>query len=151
MKCDCEDVPLGRLLYCTAQDLFNAGERMLKSSDVTLEQMHVLKELTVNDGMKQKDLGEKITKTPANMTRILDRLEGKGLLERRNCPDDRRAIRVHITPDGIRVCGQGRKLFEAFAAEIFSGVTEEEMAVSRCFFDKVQANVSKFNLKAEEK
>ena len=34
------------------------------------------------------------------MTRLLDRLEKKGLCKRVRCTDDRRVVRVELTPDG---------------------------------------------------
>lgn len=151
MKLEGEDVPLGRLLYCTAQSLFNTGERILKASDVTFEQMHLLKELVDNDGVKQKELGDMISKTPANTTRIIDRLELKGLLARHRCAVDRRAIKIYITPAGHSVCRQGENLLEGFVKEIYAGVTEEEMVASRSFFNKVRANISRLNFEKEEK
>lgn len=38
------------------------------------------------------------------MTRMLDRLEAKGMLRRERCPDDRRLVRLKLTPDGQRLC-----------------------------------------------
>lgn len=46
-------------------------------------------------------LGKKLQITSATMTGILDRLEKMGLVERRPHPDDRRAILVCLTDQGI--------------------------------------------------
>lgn len=38
------------------------------------------------------------------MTRMLDRLEAKGLLRRSSCPDDARVMRIALTAEGQRLC-----------------------------------------------
>lgn len=41
-----------------------------------------------------------VTRAP-NLTRLLDKLEAKGLLDRRRSTEDRRVITVHIRPEGL--------------------------------------------------
>ena len=36
----------------------------------------------------------------SNITQLVDRLEGEGLVKRGSCPDDRRAVRAMVTPAG---------------------------------------------------
>ncbi len=145
-----EDVPLGRIIYCTAQDMYNVGEKILKPFDVTLEQMHLMKCLTITNGSTQKKLGDMISKSPANTTRLLDRLEAKGLVERQRCPNDRRAILVYITATGRDVHKEGKKLLELFTLDTFKGITKEELVAIRKFFSKVQINIEDLNHKFEE-
>jgi DNA-binding MarR family transcriptional regulator len=38
---------------------------------------------------------------PSTLTGVLDRLERRGLVERRPNPADRRSIAVHLTPEGL--------------------------------------------------
>ena len=38
------------------------------------------------------------------MTRMLDRLEAKGLLRRSRCPRDARVVRLELTDEGRRLC-----------------------------------------------
>jgi len=38
------------------------------------------------------------------MTRMLDRLEAKGLVARARCPKDRRVVQLELTPEGQRLC-----------------------------------------------
>ena len=46
-----------------------------------------------------------ITRDP-DMTRLLDRLEKRGLIARVRCPDDRRVVRTRITPEGVALVEQ---------------------------------------------
>jgi DNA-binding MarR family transcriptional regulator len=63
----------------------------------------------------------------ASLTGILDRMEARGLVERRREPDDRRVILVHRTDAGDAVFGEmaaeRRKHLEA----LFDRMTDEEL------------------------
>jgi len=68
--------------------------------DITPEQWSVLARLFENEGMNQCQLGEKTLKDRHNITRILDRLEKKGLIERRRCLEDKRSFKIYLTDTG---------------------------------------------------
>jgi DNA-binding MarR family transcriptional regulator len=50
------------------------------------------------------------------VTGILDRLERRGLVERRLDPDDRRSFRVALSPDGVSMHGWVREGYDTIAA-----------------------------------
>jgi DNA-binding MarR family transcriptional regulator len=53
--------------------------------------------------MKPTALARQLMLSPAGMTSRLDRLEARGLIERRPAPDDRRSTSVLLTKDGLAV------------------------------------------------
>jgi MarR family transcriptional regulator for hemolysin len=58
----------------------------------------VLVRLDRSEGLKQSELAEILDLQPITLTRLLDRLAGNGLIERRADPNDRRANRLYLTP-----------------------------------------------------
>lgn len=54
-------------------------------------------------GMTFKEIGENTLITKTTLTGVVDRLESKGFVERRPCPDDRRCIRAVLTEKGDKV------------------------------------------------
>jgi DNA-binding MarR family transcriptional regulator len=50
--------------------------------------------------LKMNEIAEAIVHSTGGTTRLIDRLEESGLVERQLCPTDRRAIHVAITPEG---------------------------------------------------
>jgi MarR family 2-MHQ and catechol resistance regulon transcriptional repressor len=60
-------------------------------------------------------LGSKLLLTSGSATTAVDRLEKRGLVERRNDPDDRRARMVCLTPAGRRLI---RNAFASHAADM---------------------------------
>lgn len=141
MKCCEEKEPLGRLIYCTGQDMQNFGKKALKPYELTLEQLHLLKNLSTDTGMSQRELGGRVRKTPANMTRILDRLELKSLAIRREDPNDRRASLVFLTEKGKALQGEVINEFQSFDPQLFKGITEETKQTLRNAFEQIKTNI----------
>jgi len=50
--------------------------------------------------LKMTQVADAIVHSTGGTTRLVDRLEESGLVARRSCPSDRRAIHVEITPEG---------------------------------------------------
>lgn len=50
--------------------------------------------------LRQVDLAERVLLSHSGLSRLLDRIETKGLIERRPCKDDRRSFHVALTDAG---------------------------------------------------
>jgi MarR family 2-MHQ and catechol resistance regulon transcriptional repressor len=75
----------------------------LADHDLTIGQFGVLEALLHLGPLRQCELAEKLLRSPANLTTVLDNLERRGSVERRPAPDDRRAKTVHLTRPGRRL------------------------------------------------
>lgn len=91
---------LNSLVYKTNIVLKNKLQTALKCFDITSEQWVTLNRLNEKDGYNQKELAIGSYKEQAAITRTLDILENKGLIERRKSPNDRREFLVFITLKG---------------------------------------------------
>ena len=80
-----------------------AGVFKAQGFDVTPEQWAVLSRLAEKDGLSQNDIALITFKDNANITRIVDKLQKKGLLERRAHPSDRRTWLLYITLPGKEI------------------------------------------------
>lgn len=134
--------PLGRLIYLTAQKVKNLAEKLLQPYGLTLEQFHLLKHMSTESGISQRELGGLVDKTPANVTRILDRLEQKSLVDRRKSPGDRRAIHVFLTGQGAELVREVFAIFKAFSAQLTSGVSETEQEQTRSVLNRIGRNIN---------
>lgn len=52
--------------------------------------------------LRMSDLADRVMLSPSGLTRLVDRLEKRGLVERRPDPDDGRVALARLTPDGRR-------------------------------------------------
>ncbi|HEX6927663.1 MAG TPA: MarR family transcriptional regulator [Gammaproteobacteria bacterium] len=74
--------------------------RDIKRFGLTGPEFDVLATLGNQPGMTFKEIGENTLITKTTLTGVVDRLEQKGLVERRSCPEDRRCIRAVLTEKG---------------------------------------------------
>ncbi len=65
------------------------------------------------------------------VTGLVDRLENLGCIVRTPCPMDRRACRIHITPEGLREVGKAKEVIRKVNAEIQEGFSEQEIDAYR--------------------
>jgi DNA-binding MarR family transcriptional regulator len=79
----CQHDSLGRRIYWVSQAIRNTIDRLLKPFDLTREQLYLLNNLNQQQGRTQSAIGAATGKSAANTTRILDRLEKKNLIVRR--------------------------------------------------------------------
>ena len=68
--------------------------------DITSEQYALLCRLWEQEGRSQKELAECSFKDTANITRMIDVLEGKGIVYRERDAKDRRTYRIYLTQRG---------------------------------------------------
>nr|WP_246330584.1 MarR family transcriptional regulator [Saccharopolyspora hordei] len=96
--------------------------RCVADSDLTASQAIALRELT--EPLSMRALAERMHCATSNVTFVVDRLEGQGLVTRRPHPTDRRAKLIALTGEGER---QRAQLIERFAVDTpLGGLTPDE-------------------------
>ncbi|WP_419880692.1 MarR family winged helix-turn-helix transcriptional regulator [Peribacillus sp. B-H-3] len=126
-----EKEPVGMLISQTSRNLLRFLALQLKEYEVTPEQWSVLKSLEINDGVTQKELSQKTDKDQATLTRILDILERKLLIERRPNKEDRRSFLIHITEAGKKLKEHLYPFIEGlYGKQLLNGISEEDLT---CF------------------
>jgi DNA-binding MarR family transcriptional regulator len=73
--------------------------RIWKAARLTLGQLRVLRLLAQEPG-SLSELGAELSLSPTSTTRLIDRLEERGLVERRRAGDDRRRVVAALTEEG---------------------------------------------------
>ncbi|MGO3294723.1 MAG: MarR family transcriptional regulator [Marinobacter sp.] len=95
------------------------------------------------EGLTQRELASLMAIENPTLVRLLDSLEQQELIERRACPNDRRARRLHLT-DG------GRDFMEVLTARanelrdgMLDGVRDDDIEVALKVFHKIMDNAEK--------
>ncbi|GAA0933293.1 MarR family winged helix-turn-helix transcriptional regulator [Streptomyces thermoalcalitolerans] len=101
-----------------------AGEHALTGAQARLLSLLSLEPLPM------RKLAQKLKCEPSNVTGIMDRLEARGLVERRPDPSDRRVKLAAATQEGRRVARELREGLR-FAREPLAALSEEERLVLR--------------------
>lgn len=71
--------------------------------DLTLRQLQVLALLRTTPGLSGQDLAERVGVSTSTMSGIVDRVAGKGWVEREPDPTDRRRVLLRPTQEGLSV------------------------------------------------
>jgi MarR family transcriptional regulator, organic hydroperoxide resistance regulator len=93
---ECINFLLTKAQMAVTQDFKTA----LAPYDITPVQCGVLNCLYKEDGLGLKALCDRLAVNASTMTGVVDRLEAKGIVERRLDPTDRRALAVFLTQKG---------------------------------------------------
>src|SRR6266568_1818732 len=94
---------IGRLIARVRVELMEALDRELAPFDITGAQFVILVALASGEADSASGLCKGISYDPGAMTRMIDRLEQKGLIRRVARPDDRRKLNLELTAEGKAV------------------------------------------------
>lgn len=91
-------------LLRTTDMLSRSPARVLKTEDVSATQYNVLRILRgAPEGLACGVIASRMITRDPDVTRLLDRLEKRGLISRYRETKDRRTVMAHITPDGLKL------------------------------------------------
>jgi MarR family transcriptional regulator, organic hydroperoxide resistance regulator len=102
--------------------------------DLAPVQAKALHELNVDPPMSMRELAERLKSDPSNVTGLIDRLEARGLVERRPDPTDRRI-------KGLALTLAGASMRERLFARLYAAprsVAELSERDQRCLRDALQ-------------
>lgn len=86
------------LLYDVARIMRTKFDQRARARGMTRAQWHILARVERQPGLSQSELAAICEVEPITVARLVDRLQERGLLERRADPHDRRIWRLHNLP-----------------------------------------------------
>ncbi len=117
------------------------AHQLLEALGLYRGQPPVLRHLWDCEGITQTELAERMHITPATLTKMLQRMEKAGFVQRRPDPADQRVSRVYLTEAGKNVKSQVEGVFQQMEAETFEGFTLEERVLLRRFLLQIRQNL----------
>ena len=127
----------------TAHALRKAFDRRAVGLGVTRVQLKVLFRLERRPGLRQIELADMLDIEPITLSRIVDRLEEAGLVERKADPADRRAWRLHVTARARPLVEKLRAVADEMIAEAFAGIDPKDIEITRQVLARARENTSR--------
>jgi DNA-binding MarR family transcriptional regulator len=131
---------IGGLLGCVKLAMVGALDAELAPLDITAAQFVILKSIAAGEADSASGLCKDISYDPGAMTRMLDRLERRGLVRRVAHPNDRRASNLELTAEGKAVYpklqASGMKVLNRF----LRGFTQNEARQLESFLRQMLKN-----------
>jgi DNA-binding MarR family transcriptional regulator len=146
-----EDASLSDLELGAWRGLLRARAAVCKQLDSRLEDVHGISLSTyevlayVSDAEDQRmrmcDLASSALLSRSGLTRLIDRLERDGLIERERCPSDARGAFAKLTPAGVEKLDAARVThLDAVRASLLSHLSDGEKALLAGLCGRLVAN-----------
>lgn len=99
--------------------------------DLTITQLSVLASMELAGAVTPRELADAERVQPPTMTKIIAKLEARGLVRRTPHPTDRRQVILTTTPDGREMLAQFERARDEWLARRMSELTDAEREVLR--------------------
>lgn len=132
------------ILYSIFKLTYDMKKRIhnkLKNHDITFEQWYILYFVNKNEGCNQKKLAESTSKDTGAMTRSLNLLENKGLIERKNSFYDKRESLIYLTGKGKELYLEISEIMSQNARELNAIFTKDELEQFKYLLSKLDSNL----------
>lgn len=108
---------------------------------ITVDQWVLLKIIDEKEELSQAELAKFSVRDPASITRTLDLLEKKDLIERVAVEDNRRQYRISLTKKGNKFVAEHSKMVSKHRAKSIKGISKQELDALRNTLFQIQKNM----------
>lgn len=128
-------------LLRTADLVRRAVSQAVETHDITLQQYNVLRILrgAGEKGLPTLEIADRMIEHAPGVTRLLDRLEAKGLVRRERCREDRRQVLCWLTPAGLELVERLDEPVDKADVEAVAQLTPEDQEKLLRLLDAVRA------------
>jgi len=140
---DLRDRNLGFLISDVHRLITTAVDKEVSTLGLTRSQLRVVLHLMRSDGISQVQLADDLQLGKVTVGGLLDRLEEKGLVERRPHPRDRRSKLVYLTLADPKIYDAIIEAGQFILERVFAGITNAEQKELIELLLRVKANTAR--------
>ena len=135
---------IGRLV-CTQRLHHKVADRRLEGMGVHHSQHRMLMQLSrVGRTASQKDIAEALEVSPACVARTLKSLSAAGYIDKAE-GEDGRCREISLLPEGQRVVDESLTTFREIDAEMFQGISDDEIAALTDTLERLYQNLCRMD------
>lgn len=101
----------------------------------------VLHYLQEQDGLSHSELGRRLDVSPATVTKMIQRMEKAGFVQRQPDPADQRVSRVYLTEAGRAIQAELAERLKTIEAEAFAGFSPQDEVAMRRLLTQMRDNL----------
>jgi DNA-binding MarR family transcriptional regulator len=132
-------------LLRTAADVKRYISEALEPAGVTLQQYNVLRILrgAGSGGLPTLTVAERMLERTPGVTRLVDRMERKGWVERTRCTDDRRRVWCKITGSGLSLLDTLEVSVKEVDEAFYEVLDEDELGALIGYLDRLRVHFNR--------
>jgi DNA-binding MarR family transcriptional regulator len=146
----CAEESVGYLMRRVLIAVSQATDRKLEPSGLTSAQWGPLFKMRIKNGATVAELAREMMMDPGAMTRLLDRLEAKGLCKRVRSTEDRRVVNVELTAAGEEAADKVPHALSEVLNASLAGFSKTEWQALKGYLRRMLENASELRDKADE-
>ena len=132
---------LSFVLHDVARLMRKRFERLTRAAGLTRAQWQVLSKLSMHAGIYQKGLADLLEVEPVTLVRLLDKMQARGLIERRNHPTDRRFFLLFLTPSAHPLLKFMRSIGEQTRLEAMADFSPQEYDQLQQYLERMREHL----------
>jgi DNA-binding MarR family transcriptional regulator len=132
---------VGFTLSTTGYALSRRFRELLAPLELEPREFALLRAVGASEGQSQQAIGERLQIPPSRMVAFVDALEARGLLERRQNPDDRRTRALYLTDAGRDLLGRAFAVAVAHERDLSADLSDEEREQLLALLQRVSARL----------
>ena len=101
----------------------------------------VLHALWEREGLTHSELADLLQVQPATITKMIQRMERTGFVQRRSDPEDQRVSRVYLTETGRTIHEDVQQVLRSLEKETFAGFNPQERISLQRFLIQMRENL----------
>ena len=137
---------IGIITSRSTKEITDAFSSKVEACGITRVQWIAIYYIGKEEGITQKQLGEKMDLKESTVARLIDRMEKDGTVERVKDASDKRISKLYLTKLGQYKREETLPIGESFSKEGIEGISEEHLNIFKDVLNKIVANTKK-NLK----
>ncbi|WP_100012353.1 MarR family winged helix-turn-helix transcriptional regulator [Lentibacillus sediminis] len=114
------------VLMKSAKYMQEIVKKDISSHGMKISDFAVLEALYHKGRQTIRQISEAVLISTGSITYVIDKLEAKGLLERKHCREDRRVVYIHITDKGTQLMDEIFPQHQQVIEEIFTDISDTE-------------------------
>lgn len=137
---------VGRYLSIAHRALLSRMDEELVDYDIGPAQLRLLSPLYEKEGLHQKELSKILGKDKGAVGRGLQKLEGRGFVERKADPEDERRNLIYLTEKSRKLRPELIGILESVGEEAEKGLSSEEIEAFTSSMKKISQNLGAENI-----
>ncbi len=141
-----KDIPLKDVYFFVIERAIKSVRRYSQnvfndlSFDLTVDQWIVLKRIHESEGITQAEIADDVIKDNASVTRIIDQLVKKEVVNRQPHADDRRRFSLILTKKGVKLYDNILPVILRMRTQGIDGISERELKTTIKVLNKIAEN-----------